>query len=51
MSSYNLSQLSLGLKVKPWKNLILYGNVLLQLNNVGLRSNPVPLAGISYTFF
>lgn len=50
-SSYNSSQLSLGIKVKPVKNLILYGNVLLQLNNVGLRSNPVPLAGISYTFF
>lgn len=50
-SSYNSSQLSLGLKVKPWKNLILYGNVLIQLNNVGLRSNPAPLAGISYTFF
>jgi hypothetical protein len=50
-SSYNSSQLSLGLKVKPYKNLMLYGNVLLQLNNVGLRSAPVPLAGISYTFF
>jgi len=49
-TSYGLNQLSIGVKVKPWKNLILYGNVLIQLNNVGLRSNPVPLAGISYTF-
>ncbi len=49
-NSYNSAQLSIGLKVKPWKNLVLYGNVLIQLNNVGLRSNPVPLAGISYTF-
>lgn len=50
-SSYNSSQLSLGFKVRPYKSLILYGNVLLQLNNVGLRSNPVPLVGVSYTFF
>jgi len=48
--SYNSSQLSIGLKVKPWRNLILYGNALFQLNNVGLRSEPVPLAGVSYTF-
>src|SRR5271157_1445029 len=51
IESYNSSQLSIGLKVKPWKNLILYGNVLIQLNDVGLRSRPVPLVGISYTFF
>jgi hypothetical protein len=50
-NSYNSAQLSIGLKVKPWKTLVLYGNVLVQLNNVGLRSNPVPLIGISYMFF
>jgi len=50
-TSYGLNQLSIGVKVKPWKTLVLYGNVLIQLNNVGLRSNPVPLVGISYTFF
>ncbi len=49
--SYNSAQLSIGVKVKPWKTLVLYGNVLFQVNNVGLRSNPVPLVGISYTFF
>jgi hypothetical protein len=48
--SYNSIQFSIGAKVKPWKNLILYGNVLFQANNVGLRSSPVPLLGISYTF-
>jgi len=48
--SYNLAQLSIGAKVKPWRNLVLYGNVLFQLNNVGLRSNPVPLVGASFTF-
>jgi hypothetical protein len=50
VGSYNSSQLSLGFKVKPYKSLMFYGNVLLQLNNVGLRSAPVPLAGVSYTF-
>jgi hypothetical protein len=50
-TSYGSNQLSIGLKVKPVGNLILYGNVLIQLNNVGLRSNPAPMVGISYTFF
>jgi hypothetical protein len=49
-NSYNLGQISIGAKVKPWKSLVLYGNVLFQVNNVGLRSNPVPLVGASYTF-
>ena len=47
-SSYTLDQLSLGVKFKPTAHLFFYGNVLIQLNNVGLRSNPVPLVGISY---
>jgi len=50
IDSYNSDQLALGLKFKPWKSLILYGNVTFQLNNVGLRSSPVPLGGVSYTF-
>ena len=49
-NSYNSDQLALGLKYKPWGNLILYANVTFQLNNVGLRSAPVPLIGASYTF-
>jgi hypothetical protein len=48
--SYNSDQVALGLKFKPWNNLILYGNVTFQVNNVGLRSAPVPLVGLSYTF-
>ena len=42
--TYNSEQLAIGLKVKPWKNLLVYGNVTIQLNNVGLRSSPVPLS-------
>jgi hypothetical protein len=49
-TSYGSNQLSIGIKVKPVKNFLLYSNVLIQLNNVGLRSNPAPLVGASYTF-
>jgi len=41
---------SLGLKVRPTHNLVLTGNVLIQVNNGGLRERAVPLAGLSYTF-
>lgn len=49
-SSYTVSYFSVGLKWNPWKNLIFSGNVLIQMNNVGLRSDPVPLVGVSYKF-
>lgn len=49
-TSYNINYFSFGLKVNPVGNLLLYGNMLIQLNNNGLRSNIVPLAGISYKF-
>ena len=57
--SYTVNDFSLGAKwapfarknqTKPLDNLILYGNALFQMNNVGLRSNVVPLFGISYKF-
>ena len=49
-SSYTVNYFSIGGKYKPVANLILYANALFQLNNVGLRSNIVPLFGISYKF-
>jgi hypothetical protein len=49
-SSYTINNLSAGLKVNPVRELVFSGNVLLQLNNVGLRSRPTPLIGISYKF-
>jgi hypothetical protein len=51
-NTYTTANLSLGLKLRPFRNkpLILYGNVLIQLNDVGLRSDPSPSVGISYTF-
>jgi hypothetical protein len=41
-----------GVKFKPFvkMNLILYGNVLIQANDAGLRSEPSPSVGISYNF-
>lgn len=48
--SYNISNLSLGLRVRPFSGLLLTGNVLLKLNDGGLRPDIVPLFGASYTF-
>jgi hypothetical protein len=48
--TYNTANFSGGLKWSPKAHFLLYGNVLLQLNNVGLRSDPVPLFGIAYNF-
>lgn len=52
-STYIINNLSAGLKWKPFKNnnLLVYGNALFQLNNVGLRTSAVPLFGLSYTFY
>ena len=49
-SSYTINNLSTGLKWNPFRNLVLAGNVLFQLNNNGLRSRPTPLVGISCKF-
>jgi hypothetical protein len=49
-SSYTINNLSAGLKINPVRELVFSGNVLFQLNNVGLRSRPTPLIGISYKF-
>jgi hypothetical protein len=49
-SAYSLSNLSTGVKLNPFKNLVISANLLTQLNNVGLRSRPTPLLGLSYKF-
>jgi len=48
--SYNVENLSVGLKWSPKGNLIISANALLKLNNAGLRAKYVPLVGISYRF-
>lgn len=47
LNTYTTANLSGGVKV-AYKNLLFYGNVLGQINNVGLRSNLVPLFGIAF---
>lgn len=49
-ASYSINNGSIGLKWNPFRNLVLSGNVLFQINNNGLRSRPTPLVGISYKF-
>ena len=49
-STYWINDISAGAKWNPWKELIVTGNVLFQLNNVGMRARPTPLVGVSYKF-
>jgi hypothetical protein len=48
--SFNTVKGTVGLKYNPVKNLLITGNVLFRFDHNGLRNNPVPLAGISYSF-
>lgn len=48
--TFNVSNISLGSKFRPFSNLVITANVLIKVNNGGLRSNFVPLAALSYTF-
>jgi hypothetical protein len=48
--SYNRTDGSVGLKFKPVRNLIVTGNLLVKLDQGGLRARTVVLGGISYTF-
>jgi len=49
-STYTISNLSAGVKIDPVRNLVLSGNVLVQLIDNGLHARPTPLVGISYKF-
>jgi len=48
--NFNTAKGAFGLKLNVVKNLLLTGNILLRFDHNGLRSNAVPLGGISYTF-
>jgi hypothetical protein len=48
--SFNTAKGSIGLKYNPIGNLLLTGNVLVRFDHNGLRSNAVPLLGVSYSF-
>jgi hypothetical protein len=48
--SYNRSDGSVGLKLKPFGNLLITGNLLVKLDQGGLRERLAPMVGVSYTF-
>lgn len=47
-TTYTTSNISAGAKFHLSRHWTLYGNVLVPLNNAGLRSDPVPLGGVSF---
>jgi hypothetical protein len=47
---YNILNAAVGLKYRAFGRLVLSGNVLIKLNDSGLRSDVVPLVGASYSF-
>jgi hypothetical protein len=49
-SGYVTNDLSLGAKGVLHSHLVITGNLLIKLNNGGLRSTVAPLVGLSYTF-
>lgn len=48
--SVNITKASVGLKVRPFGNLLVTGHALVSLNDGGLQADVVPLLGISYAF-
>jgi len=48
-TTYTTANFSAGVKFRPSRHWILYGNVLIPVNNAGLKSDPVPLGGIAFT--
>ncbi len=49
-SSLNVLDASLGVKLRAFGRLVVTGNVLIKLNDGGLRANVVPLVGVGYSF-
>jgi hypothetical protein len=48
--SYNRTDASVGFKVKPYKTFIVTANLVVKLDQGGLRARNVPLGGVSVTF-
>jgi len=46
----NITNASLGLKYRAFGHFVVTGNVLLKLDNGGLRARAIPLVGASYSF-
>lgn len=50
ITDVNIDDASLGLKFRAIGRLVVTGNVLIKMNDGGLRSRAVPLVGLSYAF-
>jgi Putative MetA-pathway of phenol degradation len=50
ITDINIDDASLGLKFRTIGRLLVTGNVLIKMNDGGLRSKAVPLVGLSYAF-
>ena len=48
--NYTITSAAAGLRLNPWKNLLISGNALFKLDDGGLRATVVPLISVSYTF-
>ena len=40
-----------GVKINPWRNLLVTAGALIKVNHQGLRANVIPTLGVEYTFF
>ncbi len=49
-SAFDEDNLAVGIKLNPVGKLVVSANVMIKLNDAGLRANYVPLVGISYKF-
>jgi hypothetical protein len=49
-TDYNILNASFGLKYRLYRQLVITGNVLVKLNDNGLRASAIPLVGASYNF-
>lgn len=49
-SDDNILNAAIGFKANPWKNVLLLFNVLIPLNDTGLRDDITPLVGVEVTF-
>jgi hypothetical protein len=48
--NYTITNASFGVRLNPYKRLLISGSVLVKLDNGGLRADYVPLFSLSYTF-
>jgi hypothetical protein len=48
--TYSVVNGAVGFKARPTANLLVSGNLILKLNDGGLRSKVIPMVGLSYTF-